>query len=406
MGAKKKRYSLKRNLGLFQVTVAGVGIILGAGIYALIGLAARDAGNATWLAFLISAIVAAFTGLSYAELSTLFKGDAGEYDYTKKAFGRKLAWFITIAIIFTGIVSASAVSLGFAGYLSKLIGIDLLLGALGLIILMSLLNFWGINDSCKFNTLATFIEFAGLIIIIILGIKNFGSANLLEMPKGLTGVFQAGALVFFAYMGFETVVKLNEETKNPAKTIPKALILSIIISSILYILVAIAAVSVIPASQLAGSKSPLADVAAYGFGPIAFLIIGIIALFSTANTVLMTVVTTSRLAYGMAKEKSLPLFLAVVHKTRRTPYWAVIFVGLTTLLLALVKNIEIVADITTFFLFITFALVNLAAIFLRYKIKAKRKFRVPLNIGKFPVLSALGVIVSLIMLYFSIINFF
>ena len=163
--AAKKKYALKRTLGLFQVTVAGVGIILGAGIYALIGIASRDAGNAVWLSFLISAVVAAFTGLSYAELSTLFKGDAGEYDYTKKAFNKKLAWFITMAIIFTGIVSASAVSLGFAGYFSKLTGFSYLYSALALIILMSWLNFRGIDDSSRFNTVATMIEFAGLIII-------------------------------------------------------------------------------------------------------------------------------------------------------------------------------------------------------------------------------------------------
>jgi len=402
----KKKIALKRSLGLFQVTVAGVGIILGAGIYALIGIASRDAGNAVWLSFLISAVVAAFTGLSYAELSTLFKGDAGEYDYTKKAFNKKLAWIITIAIIFTGIVSASAVALGFAGYFAKLTGFSYLFSALGIIILMSWLNFKGIDDSSRFNTVATMIEFLGLIIIIFLGAKHFGDTNLLEAPKGLFGVFQAGALVFFAYMGFETIVKLNEETKNPRKTIPRALLLAVLISAILYITVAAAALSVLPYQTLSQSKSPLADVAAASLGPLAFILLAIIALFSTSNTVLMTVVTTSRLAYGMAKEKSLPKFLSLVHKTNRTPYWAVIIVGAITLVLAFVENIELVADITTLFLFITFALVNLSNIFLRYKDKRKRRFRVPLNIGKFPVLSALGVITALIMLYFSIINFF
>ncbi|HLC63386.1 MAG TPA: APC family permease [Candidatus Nanoarchaeia archaeon] len=405
--AAKKKYALKRTLGLFQVTVAGVGIILGAGIYALIGIASRDAGNAVWLSFLISAVVAAFTGLSYAELSTLFKGDAGEYDYTKKAFNKKLAWFITMAIIFTGIVSASAVSLGFAGYFSKLTGFSYLYSALALIILMSWLNFRGIDDSSRFNTVATMIEFAGLIIILFIGLKHVGEVDLFETSsKGLFGVFQAGALVFFAFMGFETIVKLNEETINPTKTIPRALLLAIVISAILYITVAIAAISVIPYQTLSQSKSPLADVAAVAFGSWAFILLGIIALFSTSNTVLMTVVTTSRLSYGMAKEKSLPKFLSFVHKVHRTPYWSILLVGLATLIFALVENIELVADITTLFLFITFAIVNLSNIFLRYKDKRKRNFRVPLNIGKFPVLSALGVITALIMLYFSIINFF
>ena len=409
----KSSYKLKRELGLFNVTIAGVGIILGAGIYALIGIASREAGNATWLSFLISAIVAGFTGLSYAELSSIFKGDAGEYDYCKSAFNKKLAWIIAILIIFTGIVSASAVALGFAGYLSAISPLPFLLCAVGLIILMTLLNFYGIKDSSKFNTVATSIEFLGLLLIIILGAYYIFSGNsvapgkeLLSMPNGLQGVLQAGALVFFAYMGFETIIKLREETKNPNKTIPKALLLSILITAVIYVLVAVSAVSILPVSQLSSSSSPLADVGAKALGAVMFTVIGIIALFSTSNTVLLTMLTTSRLTYGMAKEKSLPKFFANVHKTKRTPHIAVFAVGIITILLALIKNIELVADLTTVGLFITFALVNLAAIFIRYNVKTKRPFMMPLNIGKFPVLSALGVLTSLFMLIFSIINLF
>ena len=347
---------LSRELNLWQVTVAGVGIILGAGIYALIGVAAAGAGNAIWLAFLISAIVAAFSGLSYAELTSMFKGDAAEYDYIKKAFNKKLAFFVSMMILAAGMVSAATVSLGFAGYFIKIVGISTIVAALGLIVLMTLINFTGIKESAWFNTVSTFIEFGGLILVIYLGVKNWGTVNLMEMPTGLPGVFSTAALVFFAYMGFESIIKLREETKNPEKNIPLALIYSIIITSIVYVLVAISAVSIIPWGELAGSTAPLATVVAHSMGPIAFIIIGIVALFSTANTVLITLVTNSRMIYGMAKEKILPKALAKVHKRTQTPWVAIILFSLVTALFVFIDDIEFVANLTNLSLFATFAM--------------------------------------------------
>ena len=169
---KSQNNKLKRELGLFSVTVAGVGIILGAGIYALIGLAAGETGNTIWLSFLISAVVAAFTGLSYAELSSIFKDDSGEYDYVREGFGKKLAVFVSILVVLTGIVSAAVVALGFAGYLSSLISIKYLYAGIVIIVLMTLLNYIGIKDSNRFNLIATSIEFLGLLIIIFLGFGN------------------------------------------------------------------------------------------------------------------------------------------------------------------------------------------------------------------------------------------
>jgi basic amino acid/polyamine antiporter, APA family len=399
-----KRELLKRELGLFSVTVAGIGIILGAGIYALIGVAAGESGNALWLSFLISAIVAGFTGFSYAELSSMFKGDAGEYDYVNAGFGKKLAGFVSLLIIFTGVVSAATVALGFAGYLSSILSVGYLISGIGIVVLMTVLNYWGIKNSNKFNVLATTIEFLGLVIIILLGLKYIGSVDLFEMPSGFYGVLKSGALLFFAFMGFETIVKLREETKNPEKTIPKAIILSVFITAIVYVLVSIAAVSILPASEIAGSNSPLADVAAVGFGGAAFVILGVIALFSTSNTILLTMLTTSRLMYGMSKRGSLPKLYGKVHKKRKTPHYAVFSVGAFVVLLVLIQNIKFVADLTTVLLFATFALINLAAIVLRYKNNKKRPFKMPLNFGRFPVLALLGILTSLFMLYFSFVN--
>ncbi|MBT4576983.1 amino acid permease [Candidatus Woesearchaeota archaeon] len=396
---------LSRELNLWQVTVAGVGIILGAGIYALIGVAAAGAGNAIWLAFLISAIVAAFSGLSYAELTSMFKGDAAEYDYIKKAFNKKLAFFVSMMILAAGMVSAATVSLGFAGYFIKIVGISTIVAALGLIVLMTLINFTGIKESAWFNTVSTFIEFGGLILVIYLGVKNWGTVNLMEMPTGLPGVFSTAALVFFAYMGFESIIKLREETKNPEKNIPLALIYSIIITSIVYVLVAISAVSIIPWGELAGSTAPLATVVAHSMGPIAFIIIGIVALFSTANTVLITLVTNSRMIYGMAKQKTLPKALASVHKRTQTPWIAILLFSAVTMLFVFIDDIEFVANLTNLFLFATFAIVNLSMMVLRYKMKnKKRAFRCPVNIGEFNVIAFLGILSSVGMFVLVVLN--
>ncbi len=398
---------LKRELGLVQTTFAGIGIILGAGIYALIGIAAGATGNTIWLSFLIATVVALFSGLSYAELSSKYDGDGGEYTYCEKAFGHKVAWVVALFTIFIGVVSAATVALGFAGYIGSMIPIPYMVGALGIIAIMSFLNYWGIKDSNRFNMLSTSIEFIGLLIIIVLGIGYYGTADIFARPQGWEGVFKAGALVFFSFMGFETIVKLREETKNPQRTIPLAIIISIVITAIVYVLVSIAAVNLLPADQLATSSSPLADVAAVRMGGAAFIVLAIIALFSTSNTVLLTMLTTSRLVYGMGSEGSLPKRFAKISVKRHTPHIAVLVTGIVTALLALIGNIELVANITSALLFGTFALINLATIVLRYKEPRNHAtFKMPLNIGKFPVLAAIGVIISLVMLVFSFTNIF
>ena len=402
----KKRGRLARTLSLFQVTVCGVGIILGAGIYALIGVAAGITGNSIWLAFLISSIIAAFTGLSYAELSSIFKKDSGEYDYTVAGFNKTWGWIVGIMVLLTGVFSAATVAIGFGGYFSKLVPImPIIPFAILIVVLSTMVNYSGIKESALLNTIFTAIEAIGLLFIIVIGLKHLGSVNLLEMPNGVTGLLKATGLVFFAFMGFETIVKLTEETRNPTKNIPRSIIYSLIFSTILYVLVAISAVSILNWQKLASSSAPLADVAAFSLGEVAFLILAIIALFSTSNTVLMTLVTTSRMLFGMAEKKVFPKFLTRINKKHKTPTEAILVIGIITLVLVFIRNIDTVAYITNLFLFSTFGIVNLSAIMLRYKQpKKKRPFKMPLNIGKFPVISALGAISCFAMLYVIIIS--
>jgi APA family basic amino acid/polyamine antiporter len=395
-----EKVALKRELGLFEITLSGVGIILGAGIYALIGKAAGLAGNSVWISFAISAFIAIFTGLSYAELSSMFPKASAEYEYTSNAFGKRLAFIIGWLIILSGIIGASTVALGFGGYFKALFNIPIITSALVLIIALSFLLFWGIKESAWFAVVATLIETSGLLIIIFIGVPFFGKVDYFEMPMGLAGVFQASALVFFAYTGFESIVKLSEETKAPEKTIPKGLILAILISIVLYILVAISAVSVIGWEKISESDAPFADIAFSVFGSDAFVLLTVIALFSTANTVLLMMLGSSRIIYGMADSLTLPGILAKVHFSRRTPWLAIIMTSVLSLVFIFAGDIAFVANIANFTLFVTFFVINAALIVLRFKEPhLERPFIVPFTIGKFPVLAFLGMLFSIFMLF-------
>ena len=395
-----EKVELKRELGLFEVTLSGIGIILGAGIYALIGKASGLAGNSLWLSFAISALIAIFTGLSYAELSSMFPKASAEYEYTAHAFGKRLAFIIGWLIILSGAIGASTVALGFGGYFKVLFSMPIITSAFVLIIALSFLLFLGIKESALFAVIATLIETAGLLIIIFIGVPYLGKVDYFEMPLGMAGVFQAAALVFFAYTGFESIVKLSEETKSPEKTIPKGLILAILISVVLYVLVAISAVSVVGWENLSRSDAPLADIAFSAFGSNAFIMLTIIALFSTANTVLLMMLGSSRIMYGMANSFHLPSILSRVHFLRRTPWIAIIITALLSLLFIFAGDITFVANIANFTLFVTFFVINASMIVLRYKEQdVKRPFRVPFTIGRFPLLAFLGILFSVFMLW-------
>lgn len=391
---KDKQIKLKRELGLWDATLCGVGVILGAGIYALVGKAAGMAGNSVWLSFIIAAIVASLTGLSYAELSSMFPKAGAEYEYTKKSFGRKTAFVLGWMIIFGGVFSAATVAHGFGGYFNALFGAPILLSSIILTALLSVLMFYGIRQSAKFAIALTIIEAFGLFVIIFIGLPYIGSVNYFEIPS-MSGILSAAALIFFAFIGFENIARLSEETKNPEKNIPKALIFALVISTIIYILVAISAVSVMGFEGLSASNAPLADVASTAFGSNAFIILAIAALFSTANTVLLIMMATSRITYGMAYSGSFPKKLSLVHKKRRTPWVAIFVVGIISMIFIAMTDIEIAASVTNFSIFITFFLINAALIVMRYhNPKQKRPFKVPVNVGKMPVVPLLGAILS------------
>jgi APA family basic amino acid/polyamine antiporter len=353
---------LSRRLGLFPATLVGIGVILGAGVYVLVGVATKQAGNAAWLSFLISAVVAGFTGLSYARLGRLRPKNAPEFQYLGLAFGRTPAFLAGWLVLWATIISCAAVALGFAGYLEHIFNIPYLAGAIGLVVISSVVVFLGVGESAVLAGILTVIEVAGLIIIIAIGLPSFGKVDILEMPLGLTGVFGAASLVFFAYLGFEGMANLSEEMKTPERDLPKAMMLALGVSTVLYMLVAISAVSVLGWQNLSQSGAPLAAVASAVLGPKADVLLTVMALAATANTVLLLLFASSRAMWGMACAGVLPMKLCAIGKHRRTPWLSIIIVGIFAVIFALIRNIEDVAEFTNFATLMAFIGVNASAL--------------------------------------------
>jgi APA family basic amino acid/polyamine antiporter len=392
----RKYKGLVPRLGFWEVTISGIGIILGAGIYALIGVAAGTAGNALWLSFVISALVAFFTALSYMELSSMMPNVGAEYEYANRAVGRQVAMVIGWLIIFSGIIGAATVSLGFAGYLANLLPVPVFLAAILLIAVLCGILLVGVKESAVVAVVFTLVEVGGLVLIIVAGIPYLGRVDFMEMPLGITGVLSAAALVFFAYQGFEEMVKFSEETREPERTVPLALITALVVSTVLYIFVCLSAVSVVGWEALAASPAPFATVASAAWGGDASILMSVIALFATANTVLMMMFASSRISYGMARAGSLPPFMARVHPDRHTPWISILLVGGGALLFMFVGDIAFVANISNFTLFVTFMVVNLSVIILRYREpRSERPFSIPGNIGRFPLFPLLVLVACL-----------
>jgi APA family basic amino acid/polyamine antiporter len=389
---------LERSLSLLEITLMSIGIILGAGIYVVIGEAAGLTGNSLWISFIIGGVVATFTGLSYAELSSRFPKAGAEYIYVKNSFGKTTAWLVSWLIIAGNIIGGATVALGFSNYFSALFHTPIIPIAIIVLFLCGIILVLGIKETASVTILFTILEAIGLVIIIFIGFEKFGDIDYLQLSNGFKGIIEGAALIFFSYIGFQGITRLAEETKQPEKNIPKAIIFSLIITTIIYILVAIAAVSVIPAQDLANEGAPLARIAETAFGKNSFILISSIALFSTFNTALMMLLSGSRLVYGTSKEKALPEIFSKVSKRTLAPWVAVVGIVIAAIFFLFIGDLKSIANLTNFTVFSVFILINATLIFLRIKKPVNKGFRVPLNIGEIPIIPVFGIISSFFML--------
>jgi basic amino acid/polyamine antiporter, APA family len=364
---------LRRTIGLPLLLFYGLGNILGAGIYVLIGKVAGEAAMYAPFAFLVASIVATFSAFSYSEMSARYPLSAGEAVYIDEGFHLPhLSRLTGLLIAFAGMVSAATISRGFYGYFYNFIEAPEVLVISSLILLLGLLTIWGISQSVTVAAALTLFEVAGLLLVIWAG-KDL----LINIPADIdrllppaetavwTGVMLGGFLAFFAFIGFEDMVNIAEEVKNPERTLPAGILFALLIATLMYALVALVAVLALDQQDLAQSKAPLADVisASSDINP---KIISSIGMFAVINGALIQMIMASRIFYGMAKKGWIWKALAKVSEKTHTPVNATWLVIAIILSLALWFPLEELARGTSYLILIVFALVNASLISIKH----------------------------------------
>src|SRR3546814_558556 len=389
-----------------------LGDVLGSGIYVLIGAVAIAVGGAFWIAFAVGVTVATITGQAYAELVTKYPQAAGAALYVNKAFkNRPLSFLITVCMLSASFAAAGSLSLGFAKYFNEVWDLPpALLITLLFVVALTVVNFIGITESVVANMVMTFVELAGLLIILVIGVwtvvegnADFGVLTQFEtQDSAILGVVSGVALAFFAMTGFENAANVAEETVNPAKDFPRALIGGMVTAGILYVAVAMTAALVLPMTVLQDEgKVALIEVVKSGVLPVAVGFLGImfaiIAMVAITNTTLVAVVTESRILYGMAREDVVPGVFAKVHESRRSPWVALIFaaVVISGLLLS-PADLEKLASVTVVFTLFIYALVIVACLKLRGQDETGETFRAN------TVLLVLGVLGNAVLLVYVV----
>jgi APA family basic amino acid/polyamine antiporter len=401
--AFKDEPKLHRSIGPTQLALYGLGSMLGAGIYGLIGQAAGIAGNAVWLAFIASLVVALLTALSYASIISRYPRAAGAAYVTQRAYKIPMLSFVVgIAVVCSGLTSVATQSRVLAANIAQMFGwqsIPVEFIAVGFLLLLAGIAFRGIRESMWVNVLCTIIEAAGLLIVIAVGFSYWGSVNLLEVPTGLGSdaffliILNGAVLTFFAFLGFEDTINVAEECRDPETTMPIGLIAAMVMAAILYIAVAITAVSVVPYGELAKAPSPLTAVVGKAAPAFPAFVFTFITIFAVANTALVNYVTASRLVYGMSRQGLLPTFLGRVHHSTKTPHVAIFVLFAVLAPLALYGTIGNLAAATVLLLLTVFCVVNAALVVLqRRKSEPHGKFEVPAFVP------ALGAVVCLVLI--------
>ena len=334
MEALSKQNTLKRSISLPLICLYGLGNILGAGVYVLIGKVAGEAGNLAPLSFFLASLIAGITAFSFAELSSRYPLSAGEAVYIQKGFGiRQLSLTVGLLIVATGIVSSATIAKGFVGYLDVFIQLPDWAVICALLCLLALIAIWGISESVLAAALFTLLEIGGLLLILWVAApawEQLPSRLSEEGPNlssaSLGGLFSGAFLAFYAYVGFEDMVNVAEEVKDPRRNMPIAILLALAVATVLYILVAISSLLVLSPAQLSQSDAPLATIYESITGTNPWLI-SLVSLFAVINGALIQIIMGSRVCYGLSQQNWLPASIGKVNSKTRTPINATLIVS-------------------------------------------------------------------------------
>lgn len=375
--------SLRRSIGVIPLTLYGVGVTVGAGIYVLIGEVARVAGGAAPVSFLLAAIVIMPTALSFAELAVRLPRSAGEALYVKEAFGSlSLSRLIGLMVAIAGIISSAAVAIGATGYLGTLLDLPAPVITSAIILALGAIAAWGVVQTVAFAVVISLLEVAALLWIMGVAAATIGDLSphaIALVPQGIAGLsgVSAGLLfAFFAFIGFEDLVNMAEEVKEPDRAIPIAIVATLVITTLLYGAVSFVAVSAMPPHELAASSAPLAALYAKTSGGNPALI-SAIAVGSTLNTILIQMVMATRVLYGLGREGAIAQAFARVSAKTRTPLLATGAVVVCVLVLALFLPIALLARWTSAVILLVFLVVNLALLRIKSSGGVHAGFAVP-----------------------------
>lgn len=366
--------ALSRSLNLIQITLYGLGNILGAGVYVLIGKVAGEAGYLAPFSFLLASLIAGITAFSFCELSSRYPVSAGEAIYVKKGFNiPRLSLWVGLLVILTGIVSAATITKGFSGYLGTFIELPDELVIIGVLVLLCGIAISGVAESVSIAAVITILEVSGLLLILYVTAPAMEQLpeRVSEFIPSLelsswTGVFGGAFLAFYAYVGFEDMVNLAEEVKNPRRTMPVAILIALGVATVIYLLLAVNSLLILSPEQLQNSDAPLADIyrAATNKNP---WFISVVSLFAVVNGALIQIIMGSRVCYGMAKQGLVSAVLGQVNPKTQTPVLATLLITAIIIIASLWLPIETLAKTTTYFLLILFCLVNLSLVRIKRK---------------------------------------
>jgi len=388
--SEESKVQLRRTLGLFDATAISVGAIIGAGIFVVTGIVAGLAGPGLILSIILAGVIAAFTALNFAQLSAYMPKEGGGYEFTYHLISPYAGFLAGWVWIFSNIFTSAAVSLGFAQYLVAVfptLPVEIL--AVAICLLFALINYAGVRESAMINNVLVVSKVLILLFFIALGVSFVKPANFNPFaPQGSLGIVEGAALIFFAYGGYARVTTVAEEVKDASRNIPRAILLALLLSTILYVSISFVAVGLVGSQTLSVSGSPLA--AAIGVTGIsaAVWLVSAGALIATASVLLMSILGVSRMTFAMARNKQLPSFLSRVHPRFQTPHYAIWATGILSSVLVFGGFSRVVA-VGTFALLFHHALVNFAAI----RLKAENR--------RYPVfVSVIGFLLCLTLMVF------
>ncbi len=400
---------LKRSVGLFGAASVGIANIIGAGIFVVSGVAAGLAGPSVVLSFFLAGLIAMMTALSAAELSSFITETGASYAFAKRAFGRFWSHLVGWFKYFDYMAGGAAVSVGFAAYFTALFGLTgaapLIIVAVALPLIFTILNVIGVRETVYATSIMVLMKIFALVLLLMVGgfylAQHFNVANYTPFfPNGPNGTLSGAAIIFFAFLGFNTVSMMSEETKDPEKTIPKALILAFFVTFVLYMLVGFLEIGVLNWEQLGQSASPIEDVASAISNNRIFLdFIAFSALIATGSVLLSSIIGGTRASFTMGRDRLLPRQFDSISHRFCTPYFSIIVGGSIIVVLAAVfyNNIDAIASIVNFGNLFTYLFVHLSLIKLRRsEPEVRRGFRVPF----YPILPVMGAVSCVLLMYY------